>query len=110
MSAGCVEEMNTEVQNPDRANYSLSCARYNSLTAHLYRLFCVALLVLTIAVGAASRMIEQQGRAGSTAVSAAFRPEITRLAAEGLQLRESLEASLDGNSRHLAGIFESKKP
>ena len=43
-------------------------------------------------------------------VSARFADEVRRLAAEGLRLKETLEASLDGQSNHLAAIFERAKP
>ncbi|MFY9608044.1 MAG: VCBS repeat-containing protein [Blastocatellia bacterium] len=39
-------------------------------------------------------------------VSAEFQPEVSQLAATGLQLKEAVEASLDGHSKHLAAIFE----
>ena len=39
-------------------------------------------------------------------VSAEFQPEVSQLAATGLKLKESVEASLDGVAKHLAVIFE----
>lgn len=39
-------------------------------------------------------------------VTAEFQLEVSQLAATGLQLREAVEASLDGSSKHLAAIFE----
>jgi hypothetical protein len=43
-------------------------------------------------------------------VSAEFQSEVSQLAAEGLHLKEALEASLDGSSRHLAAVFDRPKP
>lgn len=43
-------------------------------------------------------------------LSAVFKSEIARLSGDGLQLKESVEASLDGTNRHLAVIFEKIKP
>jgi hypothetical protein len=43
-------------------------------------------------------------------VSAEFQAEIAQLAAGGLRLKEAVEASLDGTSRHLAAIFQQEKP
>lgn len=39
-------------------------------------------------------------------VSAEFQSEVSQLAASGLQLKEAVEANLDGNAKHLAAIFE----
>ncbi|HSO74628.1 MAG TPA: hypothetical protein VLU47_07310 [Blastocatellia bacterium] len=39
-------------------------------------------------------------------VSGEFQPEVSQLAATGLQLKEAVEASLDGVAKHLAAIFE----
>jgi hypothetical protein len=39
-------------------------------------------------------------------VSAEFQPEVARLAAEGLRLKEAVEARFEVNARHLAAIFE----
>ncbi|HET9531079.1 MAG TPA: VCBS repeat-containing protein [Blastocatellia bacterium] len=53
------------------------------------------------------------GRAAQSqppAVSAEFRPIVSQLAAEGLRLKEAVEASLEPNTRHLAAIFERAKP
>ena len=43
-------------------------------------------------------------------VSAAFQAEVSQLAASGLSLKEALEASLEGNARHLVAVFERAKP
>ncbi|MEN3336289.1 MAG: hypothetical protein V7641_5654 [Blastocatellia bacterium] len=39
-------------------------------------------------------------------VGSLFQPAIAQLAAEGLRLKEALEATLDGGARHLAATFE----
>jgi hypothetical protein len=39
-------------------------------------------------------------------VSAEFQPAIAQLAAEGLRIKEALEANLDAGARHLAATFE----
>lgn len=39
-------------------------------------------------------------------VSAEFQAEMAQLAAEGLQLKEALEAGLEGSAHHLAAVFE----
>ena len=43
-------------------------------------------------------------------VSGDFQAEVARLKAEGLDLTEAAEASLDGKMRHLAAIFKRSKP
>src|SRR5438876_11796510 len=43
-------------------------------------------------------------------VSAVFQAGVSQLALEGLKLKEAVEASLDGGSRHLAAIFQQEKP
>lgn len=43
-------------------------------------------------------------------VSAEFQREITQMAAEGLRLKEALEASLDGSARHLIAVFKRDNP
>jgi hypothetical protein len=43
-------------------------------------------------------------------VSAEFEAEIARLAAEGLRLKEAVEASLEAGANHLAAIFERASP
>ena len=46
-------------------------------------------------------------------VSSEFQPEVSQLATTGLQLKEAVEATLDGGAKHLAAIFErtgSKEP
>lgn len=45
----------------------------------------------------------------SPKVSAEFQTEISQLAANGLRLKEAVEASLDGTGRHLAAIFQREK-
>jgi hypothetical protein len=50
------------------------------------------------------------GRDWRPQISASFQPEVARLASEGLQLKESVEASLDGKASHLAAIFQRKTP
>lgn len=46
----------------------------------------------------------------SPKVSAEFQSEIARLAAEGLRLKEALEASLEAGAHHLIAIFERANP
>jgi hypothetical protein len=43
-------------------------------------------------------------------VSTQFQGEIAKLGAEGLRLKEAVEASLDGKAKHLAAIFERARP
>ncbi|HEY7912851.1 MAG TPA: hypothetical protein VIG62_13130 [Blastocatellia bacterium] len=85
------------------------------------RLFAVLLCVL-FAVGLAGcrgdddDLIEALALNQQTQVSppprvgAEFQTVVTQLASQGLRLKEALEASFDGTSRHLAAIFESEKP
>jgi hypothetical protein len=42
-------------------------------------------------------------------VSAEFQPEVSQLTADGLRLKEAVEASLDGAAHHLAAIFQREK-
>jgi hypothetical protein len=42
-------------------------------------------------------------------VSAEFQPEVSQLTADGLRLKEAVEASLDGTAHHLAAIFQREK-
>ena len=43
-------------------------------------------------------------------VGAEFQAEVSQLASRGLNLKEALEASLDGANHHLAAIFQQGKP
>lgn len=43
-------------------------------------------------------------------VSPEFQAEVSQLTLRGLKLKEAVEASLDGASRHLAAIFQHEKP
>jgi hypothetical protein len=43
-------------------------------------------------------------------VSPDFQAEISQLSSSGLRLKEAVEAGLEGNSRHLAAIFQREKP
>ena len=43
-------------------------------------------------------------------VSAEFQAEVAQLAAEGLRLKEALEASLEAGARHLAAVFKRDNP
>jgi hypothetical protein len=53
-------------------------------------------------------VISSQGAQPASAppVSAEFQVEVAQLAAEGLKMKEALEASLEGGARHLAAVFE----
>ncbi|HKY05625.1 MAG TPA: VCBS repeat-containing protein [Blastocatellia bacterium] len=52
-----------------------------------------------------------EGRAQtSPRVSAEFQADVRQLAAEGLRLKEAVEAGLEPNLRHLAAIFERANP
>ncbi len=85
------------------------------------RFFVVALCVL-LAPGLAGCRDVSEPLAGSLALSqrsqaapppkvgAEFQAVVSQLGAQGLRLKEALEASLDGTSRHLAAIFENEKP
>ena len=42
-------------------------------------------------------------------VSEEFQPEVSQLTADGLRLKEAVEASLDGTAHHLAAIFQREK-
>jgi hypothetical protein len=57
-----------------------------------------------IAGVAANQPIEQTSM--PPPVDSLFQPAIAQLAAEGLRLKEALEASLEANARHLAATFE----
>ncbi|MCI0489583.1 MAG: hypothetical protein L0229_23580 [Blastocatellia bacterium] len=59
-------------------------------------------------ISLALTIFEQSG-SPAPQVSAEFKPEIAELAAQGLALEETLEASLDGSSRHLAAIFKRER-
>jgi hypothetical protein len=54
--------------------------------------------------GVAANHPDEQTPASS--VGGEFQPAIAQLAAEGLRLKEALEASLEAGGRHLAAIFE----
>jgi hypothetical protein len=57
--------------------------------------------------GAAAHYFQARTQSPSAPkVSTAFQPEVAQLAGAGLQLKEAVEASLDGAARHLAAIFE----
>jgi hypothetical protein len=43
-------------------------------------------------------------------ISPDFQAEISQLTTSGLRLKEAVEASLEGDSRHLAAIFQREKP
>ncbi len=64
-----------------------------------------SLIVLSLVICPAARPQSSPPR-----VSSRFAEEVRRLAAEGLRLKEAVEASLDGRSSHLAAIFERAKP
>jgi hypothetical protein len=56
---------------------------------------------------AASCYVETRAQTPPTqSVSVEFQSEVSQLAATGLQLKEAVEASLDGDAKHLATIFE----
>lgn len=79
--------------------------------------FVVILALLPSSVGCRGGEIRDQftkpvvaSQAGQHAdapvVSAEFQVEVAQLAAEGLRMKEALEASLEGGARHLAAVFE----
>ena len=84
---------------------------------------CTKLTVIAFAsvlfIGNALELIgnalEQPGyarrlQAAPPKISAEFQSEIAQLAAGGLNLKEALEANLDGSAHHLAAIFQQDKP
>jgi hypothetical protein len=50
-----------------------------------------------------------QVEAAPSRVSEEFQPEVSQLTADGLRLKEAVEASLDGTAHHLAAIFQREK-
>jgi hypothetical protein len=72
---------------------------------HIYIFVAVILIALLPVETQAGR-----GAQSSPGVSAEFRAEVARLAAEGLRMKEAVEASLEANVRHLAAIFERARP
>jgi hypothetical protein len=66
-----------------------------------------ALIILMLALPS---IASRQTTPSSPAVSPEFQSEITQLAANGLRLKEAVEASLDGPAHHLAAIFAREKP
>src|SRR5262252_10343977 len=75
---------------------------------HNRKIACAVFLLAGISLSA--QQFRTQGRQTAAPLSAVFRHEIAKLSGEGLQVKESLEASLDGVNRHLAVIFEKTKP
>ena len=69
---------------------------------------CLTVMILFAGWVSASAQASQP--ADSVKVSAEFQPEIARLAAEGLRLKQALEASLEAGANHLAAIFERANP
>ncbi|HEY7546305.1 MAG TPA: hypothetical protein VID27_15550, partial [Blastocatellia bacterium] len=67
---------------------------------------CLILIVLVVGLPAARSQNSQAG----PKVSAGFQSEIARLAAEGLRLKEALEASLETGANHLVAVFERASP
>jgi hypothetical protein len=65
--------------------------------------------LLLIALGLSSPVVCQTEKAAPQ-VNAVFRSEVTRLASEGLKLREAFEVALEGNNRILAAIFNRPRP
>jgi hypothetical protein len=63
-------------------------------------------MLLTAGLPAAKTQNSQAG----PQVSAQFQPEISRLAAEGLRLKQALEASLEAGVNHLVAVFERVSP
>jgi hypothetical protein len=53
-----------------------------------------------------ARLVQQEPASAPVKVSAAFQNEISRLATEGLTLKEAVEADLTATDHHLAAIFE----
>lgn len=62
-----------------------------------------------IAIVLSSSVVCQTGRAAPQ-VKAEFRSEVSKLAAQGLKLRDAFEVVLEGNARLLAAIFERARP
>lgn len=74
---------------------------------------CIAIALDPFASGGAGRcaaLCSNQLQGVAPKVSAEFQTEVSQLAANGLVLKEALEASLDGASHHLAAIFQREKP
>src|ERR1044072_88429 len=68
--------------------------------------FC---LVLFAALPANAKTFRQRTSAPPQ-VSAGFQAEVARLAAEGLALKEAIEASLEAGGQHLAAVFQRANP
>ena len=80
------------------------------------RSFILAIILTLVCVGfslSGAITAPTAAQAGQTAqppvapkISAEFQTEVSQLAASGLKLKEAVEASLDGSSKHLAAVFE----
>ena len=60
--------------------------------------------------GIGSALNANQAQSVTPRVSTEFQAEVSKLTAGGLRLKEVVEASLDGSSRHLAAIFQRENP
>jgi hypothetical protein len=54
--------------------------------------------------------VATEQNATTVKVSAEFQTEIAQLAAEGLRLKEAVEASLEGSAHHMAAVFKRDNP
>jgi hypothetical protein len=71
-------------------------------------IIAAAFVLILFFSSAETRALARQ--TGEVKVSSEFQAEITRLAAEGLRLKEAVEASLQPGARHLAAVFERARP
>jgi hypothetical protein len=69
-------------------------------------IFVVVIFLMILPVETRAARVSQ----ASPQVSAEFRADVAQLAAEGLRLKEAVEAGLEANVRHLAAIFERARP
>jgi hypothetical protein len=70
----------------------------------------VCVVMLALLTGNARAAAPCVPVATSPQVSAGFQTEVARLAAEGLTLKEAVEASLEAGAHHLAAVFQRANP
>jgi hypothetical protein len=70
----------------------------------------VCVVILALLTTGAEASVPCALVATSPQVSAGFQAEVARLAAEGLMLKEAVEASLEAGAHHLAAVFQRTNP
>jgi len=70
----------------------------------------LSVCVVLLAALTANAKMSGQRTSAPPQVSAGFQAEVARLAAEGLALKEAIEASLEAGAQHLAAVFQRANP